>query len=276
MIQRHYHCFIAGLPDLSFSEQKEWTSVPEFRKTLEQELHPDDFEQVKLVFLKDDHVNLLRFLEKRDPDPNTAGNFSFEDFQSQVENFSAIIPDKDILPEYMIRLLNEHINGQVAYDYIEYSRLLSEGYFNYIQQKGSPFLKYITNFDFNLSNLLTYLQTSKFGQDPKRFLTGDNPLVQHLKQSVSRTLVKDPEFEWFEEIVSYASNPSYLESETKYDQLRWQIIEDAVFFEEFSIDQILGYLHQMMIIRRWASLTQTGGESRIRELTGTAVEKARG
>jgi hypothetical protein len=47
-----------------------------------------------------------------------------------------------------------------------------------------------------------------------------------------------------------------------------------VFFEEFSIDRILGYLLQLSMTNRWAELTRESGEERFREMITAKVEDA--
>ena len=55
IMKNQYYCFISGLPNLSFDDQKEWISIAAFKKMLEDNLHPDDYKQVELVFLNEDH-----------------------------------------------------------------------------------------------------------------------------------------------------------------------------------------------------------------------------
>jgi hypothetical protein len=52
----------------------------------------------------------------------------------------------------------------------------------------------------------------------------------------------------------------------KIDLLRWEFIDEAVFFHYFDIDKILGYLLRLMIALRWFRLERPAGESLFREL----------
>jgi len=265
-IQKQYHYFISGLPDLSFDDKKEWTSVTSFKKILEDQLHPDDYEQVKLVFLKDDHYNLINFLETGEIDEGRPGNFTLDHFRDQVSLFSAILPSEDILPPYMVKILQENIGDEAGINTVQISHMLAEGYYRYIIEKGSPFLKAFNEFDYNLNNLIAFMKTGEYLLDQKQFITGDSGHAMHLRSFAGKNLMKDHEFEYFEEILSYTESLSFAEEELKYDKLRWKVIEEMIFFEDFTLDWILGYLEQMIMISRWSSLKRESGEAKLRKM----------
>ena len=75
MVKRQYHCLISGLPSLFFDGDKPWTSPAAFREMLAEDLHPEDYGQVELIFIKEDHLNLADFLCKEKDEPLRPGNF---------------------------------------------------------------------------------------------------------------------------------------------------------------------------------------------------------
>ncbi|MBN2699476.1 MAG: DUF2764 family protein [Bacteroidales bacterium] len=271
MDRREYHYFISGLPALSFEDSKEWISMDAFREVLENHLHPDDFSQVKYVFLKDDHRNLVEFLETGAVEERGTGNFTVEEFRNQVSLFTAILPSEDILPQYMVQVLKEHMTEEGELDRekvrpVQVSHTLSEGYYRYIMEHGSPFLKGFTEFDFNLQNLLAFIKAGDYSLDQKQFITGASLHAGHLRHYAGKSLVRDHEFEFFEEIVSASESRTFLDEEIKVDKLRWRVIEEMTFFDYFNIDRVLAYLEQMLIIRRWASLKKESGEEKLRKI----------
>jgi len=269
-----YHYLIAGLPDISMDEHKLWTSVSDFRELLEKELEPEDFEQVKLIFLKEDNANLVRFLENGEIDEKAPGNYSLEDFKAQEELFSAIIPQEDILPEYMVEVLKAYYDDRENFNAVECSHQLAEGYFEYLQKQGGNFLKAYTLFDHNLENFLTFMESRNHAMDPERFLTGNSSFTNHLREHVNRTLTQDPDFDYFTEILCHLEIPSMAEKEMNYDRMRWQVIDEMTFFEDFTIDKVLGYLFKLLIIKRWQALDHEAGELRLRGIIKGAQEFA--
>jgi len=273
MIRRQYHCFIAGLPDLSLHEPREWTSPGSFKKILEDQLHPDDNSQVELVFLKEDHHHLMTFLETGDTPEQGFGNFSVEDFKNQVSLFSSILPAADILPPYMVEVLKDHFMDKQK-NALEVRRMLTDGYYRHIMKNGSVFLRRYTAFDYDLNNLLAFIKAGDHGLEQERFISGDSGFLKHLRRYIGKSLLKDPEFEYFDEIMSYTGSQSFAEEEMKFDRLRWRVIEELIQFEDFSIERILGYLQQMLILKRWSSLKKEPGEAKLREIMDKSRSEA--
>lgn len=266
MSQHQYHYLIAGLPDLSIENQKAWISIPDFREMLREELHEDDFPQVELVFLKEDNINLLEFMETgevKDPSP---GNYTEEDFREQSELLSAILPEDDAFPAYMRDVLKLFRAEEKEFDRVKFSHLLADQYYDHLMEKGSHFLREFSHFEYDLENLRAFMEAEKYKLDKGRFIAGSSQHADHLRASIKGALGKDPEFEFFDEIVDNFTSDSMVEKEMNMDKLKWQVIDDMIFFEEFTIDWVLGYLKKMMIIERWSKLKHEEGEKKLRNI----------
>lgn len=272
MLQKRYHYLVAGLPDLSFEEQKNTIHVLDFCEQLGEHLLPADYEQVRLVLLIYDNNNLIRFLKSGENDYQFEGNYDSEVFMDQVERLSSILPETDLLPCYMVELIKRHYNESET-NSGSYEKILAEGYYHHVMKTGTPFLKKITEFDYNMNNLLATLQSGKFNLFQKEIIVGDNSLANYLKRVGGKNVVPDSEFEFFNEILGCAGNHSFTEAERKYDMLRWKIIDDALLFEDFSSDWLLGYLFKLLIIRRWGALKHDSGELKLRKMTAGYVIK---
>jgi len=274
MSRNKYQYLIAGLPDLSLHDEKEWISVPDFREMLKKGLDSDDYEQVKLVFLRYDNENLVNYLEKGKINERLAANYRLEDFRNQEESFSSIIPEDDILPLYMVEVMKEFQGGKDNFNSLTYSHLIAQKYYQYIQENAGEFLRQYTTLEYDLANLLTYIESRNHAMDPEQFLTGSSSLTNHLREDVSRAMTKPPDFDLFTEIICYAELPAVAEKEMKYDELRWRMIDEMTFFEEFTIDRVLGYLFKMLIINRWTQLKHDQGEEKLRRIIRGAREFA--
>lgn len=274
MPKNQYHYFISGLPDLNIDEQKLWTPISTFKEILERELEVEDYEQVKLIFLKEDNANLVDFLDRGEIDEKSTGNYSLEDFKYQLELFSAIIPQDDILPAYMVQVLKEYYGDKEDFNSVECSHKLAEGYYEYLDENAGDFLRAWNVFDHNLDNFLTFMESRNHAMDPEEFLTGSSGFTNHLREHVNRTLTKDPDFEYFTEILCHLEIPSIAEKEMQYDQMRWQIIDEMTFFEYFTINKVLGYLIKMLILDRWRKLDHEAGELKLRGIIKKAQEFA--
>lgn len=266
MLKRQYHCFISGLPALSLDDSRLWISPGEFGEMLKENLHPDDYRQAELVFMENDKRNLAAYLVSGKNTDSLPANYSVSDFQEQEKLFSAILPSADILPRYMVNVMKENLQEEGKKDKLKIEHELSEGYYHYLMENAVPFLKAYSIFDFNLRNLVAFIKAGRHNISQEQFITGDSVHAGHLRDYAGKNLVKDHEFEFFDEIVSYTGSASFADEEMKYDRLRWRVIEDMVFFDNFSIDRIIGYLLQLLIARRWSALDRDKGEEKLRQI----------
>jgi hypothetical protein len=270
-----YHCLIAGLPELDLSSMKSWISSGEFRTQLEEEIHPDDFAMVRLLFMRLDNDHLVDFIENGSFERMEASNFSEEDFKNQVEQFDAILPEEDQLPPYMVDMLREYMKSDSNPDRVDVERIVADRYYDYIMEHGNDFLKEYTQFEYNTSNLLAYIEAGNHATDPWKFISGDTIFVMNLREDKSVTMAASAGFEMFNEITCYAELPFLSEKEMRYDEVRWRMIEEMAFFDEFTVDSILAYLMKILLIERWTRLEKEAGEEKLREMVEAARNSSR-
>lgn len=275
MSHHKYHYLISGLPDISFDDQKKIFEIADFKEMLEDSLYEEDFDQVKLVFLKDDNENLVNFLATGELKAGLSGNFTAADFKEMREDTSFPGAEEERYPSYMTELIMKY-EGEESFSPVDYRHLLADKYYDHIMEKGSDFLKEFTLLNYNIENLRAFIESGKYKMDQERFITGNNSMALHLQQSVSRTLTRDPEFDLFDEVVSLSEITSIAEKELKFDQLKWNLIDEMIFFEYFNINWILGYLHKLFILRRWANLDAHSGEEKLRKIITGLEEYAAG
>ncbi|MEX0986956.1 MAG: DUF2764 family protein [Bacteroidales bacterium] len=273
MIERQYHYLVSGLPNISPEDKKPWATNVSFRKYLEEHLDPDDFTQVRYIFLKEDHQNIISFLSSGKVTEG-AGNFTIDDFRDYDQVAGDPVTMANSMPPYMVDVLDNYCTGEKILSPTEINQALAEGYYHFIMENGCSFLKTFNEFDYNLNNLLAFVKAGDRQMDQKKYIAGDSPLAVHLQNNAGKTLVKDPDFEQFDEIISNAGTASFAEEERKNDLLRWRVIEELTLFEDFTIDRVLGYLLQLLIIERWSKLEKEEGELTLRKIIDQAWQEA--
>lgn len=266
MFPRRYHCFIAGLPDLLFDEGKISQTLETFRQELKEELHPDDYKLVHLVFLPYDHNNLIRFLTSGSDDFDALGNYSPEDFAAEIRNLDAIIPEPSRIEPYLADLIRIWHDENTDKSQIDPERLLLEGYYTLLSQIPNQFLRNWAAFDLTLRNIVTAVNCRRFGMDISRELIGENDITRQLTRNPARDFGLASELDQIEKIIQICELPDLLEREKKLDLLRWEFIDEAVFFHYFDIERVLGYLLRLMIALRWFRLDRSAGERVFRDL----------
>ena len=256
MLKRNYYCLVAGLPDLFFSENRPGFSSLEFRNDLQQQLHPADFELVKLLFFPSDNRNLLNLLFRTNEPFDTAGNFTKDFLEEQL-----IQPLQ--LPDYMVQFMRWVKTSEIKALDLQCENKLQSLYYEYVLQVGNSFLNEWFRFELNVKNILAAINCNRF----------DYALQNHLIQvaqnlEVYSLLVNSrmkPEF--FEEEVPFAdtifrvaeSNSEMLEKEKTFDRIRWDFLDEQTFFHYFTIEKIISFLLKLIITERWMKLeTDTG------------------
>jgi len=277
MMKRQYHYLVSGLPKISIDERLP-VSVAEFRNHLQVHLHPEDLWQARCVLLQRDHGNILHFLRTGVIPENSVSNFTPEELMNPEDMVAGTAPEDQFMPEYIARFLAENSDNRKTSgkgngpgeekipDLPALQKELDEGFFGLITENGNEFLRKFFAFQYDMYNLLTYIKSGAHKLDQDAFITGDTPHAHHLRAFAGRNLAKDPDMEYFDEITSISSQPSFAEEERQADLLRWRVIDEMNRFEYFTIDRVLGYLLQMQIAERWEQLDRESGEMVLREL----------
>lgn len=266
MRQREYHCFVAGLPEIRLEGSSLRTSPRAFIDALHNELHPEDFEMAELLLLRYDHPNLVRFLEGKDLLHEGIARFGAKEYSRQKEIFEAIVPEEDILPPYMSEVLRHYTRPDHPVQHVECRRRLDDGYFNWVTEKGTGFIRAYTEFEYNLSNMLTYLANNRSGATrPGEGIAPHGSHARHLQETAGRNPVRDPGFAYYDEILAIEENHRLADAEIRYDRLRWNVIETLTLFEDFTADAVLAYLQKLLIASRWAGMAAETGSKRLKE-----------
>ncbi|MBM3420146.1 MAG: DUF2764 family protein [Bacteroidetes bacterium] len=268
MFERLYHCYVAGLYDLALDDGKNLLSMDEFREALKEILHPDDYMLARILFLPVDNKNLIRYLAGKPAEHAPLGNYPPESFDEQVLILDSIIRVDDILPSYMVEVIKQWIASEKSIDLIKAEKRLTEGYFNLISDCGSNFLKKWSEFEINLTNILTLKNSMDLGIDAAEQIVGNNALAEELR-IISRRKADfrvPPEPDYASLVFNIAGESEFLERELKIDQLRWNYSSELVFFEYFTIDYILGYMVKLSIALRWKALDAETGEAMLRKI----------
>jgi hypothetical protein len=273
MKQREYHCFLSGLPEIRLDESRIWTTPQEFIEAISHELHPDDFEMARLLLLRYDHENMVRFLMGGDLVHEGIAVYGAHDYIRQREVFGAIIQEDDILPPYLSEVLYSYSGTENPPDEVECRRKLNDGYYGWAMDKGSRFIRGYIEFEYNLTNLLTYLIHFQRGlNNPGKGISGHGSLARHLQEMPGKNLVKDPEFEYFDNILRIECSSGLAVSEMQYDRLRWNVIEKLTLFEYFTSDAVMAYLQKLLIASRWEHMTEVAGRAKLIETMDSTLD----
>lgn len=267
MIATNYYCLIAGLPDLIVGDKKLPVSLIDFRNLLIEELKSKDVGLVKLLFLPFDHVNLLNAIFHADRNKfDDRGNYSKDLIEKVTDKKELEYGIEFDLPDYLSDVVKEIVLSDEESNEIEAERLLTEGYYKLLQSTSSKFIKEFSAFDQLNRNVFTAMNGRKFDIDFTNELIGGNEINESLKKNRSRDFGLATDVDNIDQLIQIFEQPNILDREMKLDAMKWSFIDDATFFEYFTIDRVLGYVIKLMIVERWFHLDEETGKELFKKL----------
>ena len=247
MLKRNYYYLIAGFPDILVDQKKLPYPLIELKQELKYHLHPDDYKLVEYLFLQYDNTNFLNILLKKEAEFNPLGNYS-EDF------FIDEIKEPENLPGYMLKFLEAYREENPLYPKLSLENQLTWLYFDFMLDQKNPFLRDIFSTIRNVKNIFAVYNAREFGFDIENHMIGDYELTEAAKKTTAKDFGLANELSHIDEIIGIHENKDILEQEISIDLLKWKYLNNLNTFNYFTIERILAYVIEFMIVERWLNL----------------------
>ncbi|MBE0638390.1 MAG: DUF2764 family protein [Bacteroidales bacterium] len=255
-----YFYLVAGLPDLLLDEGKLKLAAADLREDWKDDLHPDDYQLFKELFRKYDNTNLLNLLLKSGVDFDPRGNYSLDFLEEQIKE-----PTRDIL-HYMYHFILDFKAENQDDMAKSWENILEERFFNYLGTLENTFLKSWYELQLSMGNVLTALNCRQYKLPVEPQMIGSNFVVENVLRSNARDFGLMQDFPEVEQILAAWENNNMLDREKALDLMKWQWIDDQVFFHYFTIERLLAFVIQLEMVERWLLLDRTEGERLFRKL----------
>lgn len=264
----NYYYLVASLPDLTLEDNKLSYTIKTFKEELYSHLSETDRKIIDLFYLKIDNENVLKLLKDKDAKINTAGNYSIEElleYIGTIKDGGVISPQK--FPLYLTEFITDYYTSSaIEEDTMLLEDTLASLYYAYAMKSSNVFVSTWFEFNLVLNNIFVALAARKYKVDAFQRIVGDTEVSEALRTSGSRDFGLTAEVDYFEQLVKINEIDGLLEREKKIDQLRWNWIEDATFFNYFSIERIFAFLLKIEMIERWLALDKEKGKELFREI----------
>lgn len=255
-----YFYLVAGLPDLLLDEGKLKLTAADLKEEWKDDLQPEDYQLMIELFRKYDNTNLLNLLQKTGDEFDLRGNYSLDFLEEQIKE-----PTPEILP-YMREFIldfkaeNQEESGK------SWENILEERFFDYLASIENPFLRSWYEMQLNTGNVLTALNCRQYKIPVEPQMIGNNFVVESILRSNARDFGLLQDFPEVEQVLAAWENGNMLEREKALDLMKWQWIDDQVFFHYFTIERLLAFLIQLEMVERWLLLDHDEGERLFRKL----------
>lgn len=259
MSNRKYYYLIAGLPDIIPDDKKLVFSSVQLRNYLEEELHPNDYELVKMFYLPWDHENIVNVLYNEKSEWDERGNYSPEAIEQLADKKQFDFVDTSMFPSYLIKFMESYHDNEEDFPKAEAIRHLTENWYEYLLSSGNSFVRELAGFKLNFSNILLALNGRKHGIPVESSLIGENDITQALKKNRTRDFGLSNEINDIESIIQIFETENILDRELKLDSFFWQFLEESTFFNYFTIERILAFVQKLFIAERWFLLDKEKG-----------------
>jgi hypothetical protein len=259
-VKRKYYYLVAGLQDITLDMHKLSMGQLEFRQELQQELHPDDYKLVKILFYPVDNINLINLLSKNNKEFDPLGNFSLAQLEENIKE-----PEGE-LPVYMNRFIEAKKNHEQIIPIMSPENEITALFYNYTETLESDFLKNWFKFNRHLRDLLTAIICRKYDIPFENQIFGTGDVADAIRKSNARDFGLSTEIEWLEDLLNIAKNDNVQEREKAVDQLRWKYLDDVTFFEYFTIDRILAFMIKLGMVQRWLAIDREHGMQMFKQL----------
>lgn len=272
----NYYYLIASLPDLALEDNKLNFTISTFKEELYTQLTGKDKKIIDLFYLKFDNRNVLRLLNDKEAETDPNGLYSSE-FLLQV--IADIKEGGKILradfPSYLSTFIAEYFEAEVPLTGVDLENRLTSLYFEYGMQCSNAFATSWFEFNLTVNNVLLALIARRYKLEVAESIVGNTPITEALSTSSARDFGISSELTFFDELVKISEIDDLLEREKKIDQMKWGWIEEATFFNYFSVERLFAFLLQIEMIERWLSLDKNKGRELFRNIVDILKDEVR-
>ncbi|NGX53611.1 MAG: hypothetical protein K1000chlam4_00323 [Chlamydiae bacterium] len=244
-----YYFLASLLPHLEIGHVSA-LGYPVFKEFLRVNLSDQGLERVK-TFLRLIDIENLRALWSGEP-MDTRGNLNQEELEQAVVDLNW--PGEEEFPDYLEEFLQKYHSNE---ERVSHFSLLMSRFLDEEKESESGFLKEYFNFEREWRLVMVGFRAKKLGKRVEvelQFEDSTDPLVaQILAQKDAKYY--EPPFEYkelkpiFEE---FANAP--VELHKALYEYRFDVLQDFFGSEIFSIDRVLGYAAQLLIVEKWLEL----------------------
>lgn len=272
-MSKYYYYLVAGLPELTLEDSKLSYTVADFKAELYPDLSDEDKKLIDLFYLKFDNANVLKLLKDKDAAIDLRGNYSAEEL---VEFISSLKEGNEIadavFPSYLSTFIFEYFNATAEDDFL-YEDRLAALYYEYAMKCKNKFVSSWFAFNLTMNNILVALTARKFKMDIAPLIVGDTEVCEALRTSGARDFGLTGEVDFLDQLVKISETEELVEREKKIDQLRWNWMEEATFFNYFTVERLFVFLLQLEMIERWISLDKEKGNQLFRSIIATLKDE---
>ena len=208
---------------------------------------------------------MLKLLKDKEAVTDADGNYSADELLALISSVrEGDAPDKKY-PSYLYEFITAYLTLP-AEELYRAEDMLSAYYYAYAMNCGNQFVSSWFEFNLNVNNILAALAARKYKMDVSQVVVGKTDVSEMVRTSNARDFGLTEMLEYFEPVLRISEIDELVEREKKIDLLKWNWMEDAVFFNYFTVERIFVFLLKLEMIGRWISMDKEKGSELFRQI----------
>ena len=266
-MSKQYHYLVAGLPDLFIDDSKLSISTVEYRDMLTESMSGKDMQLIRLFFYEYDNQNVLKNIKNADSAFDKRGNLSETELETAFDMAKeGVTEGAGLIPTYIVQFISAYKSETPIFEGKSWELQLSELYYEFVTSASNDFVSDWFKFQRDMQNLITAVQCRKYNVPVENQLIGKSELTEKLSRSNARDFGIDSDFIMLEPILKATEEEDLLEFEKKIDRIKWDYLDDRVFFHYFTVEKLFAFLIKLSIVERWLELDKETGRKLFNEL----------
>ncbi|WP_372639921.1 DUF2764 family protein [Ancylomarina sp.] len=255
--KRNYYCLISGLPDIILEDTKTGKGglSLKFKTDLSEQLHPNDYELAKLLYLHYDNKNLQNLLFRPVKPFSILGNYSQAYLIEQINE-----PERR--EDYIFSLINSLKDESFSLDNVNVTQ---SWFYSHVLKTKNSFLKRWFTFDKDMKNILTAVNCKKYKYNSEQHLISvknSNDVYNILVKNGPKEDLLTDELAFADEIIQIAESDMDITAKEKaLDLIKWKFLDESIVFSYFTIEKILVYILKLEMLERWREIDDETGKA---------------
>lgn len=258
-MSKAYYALITSLPELSINDKSVPYTAVEFRDAVKEELAPEDFELLCILYYPFDIVNFVNLSLGGDQEWQYGGNLSREEMEDGIK-----MPE--LLPAFFNQFFDNHDNSWKEWGEKKLINAVTSAYLDWSSNIENDFVKRWIKFDQNLKNLLIWLNAKKFEMDASEHVLGSSNEAEYLRDTGPDDLNLKSWDNPFKEALTHFDNPDIAVREFVIDKMRWDYLNELEEKYTFERERLLAFALRVQMIDRNIKATEDKGSQRLEEL----------
>lgn len=264
-MNRNYYYIVASLPELSLEDGRLDYTIDNFRAEYYTEFSLKDRKLIDLLYLRIDNINVLKLLRDKDAQITKRGVYSVVELTNYISDLKeGNTIDDNLFPLYLSNYITSY--SSMTDDVLLQENYLATLYYEYAMNCGNAFVSSWFEFNLNINNILSALIARKYKWNAASYIVGNTMVSEALRTSNARDFGLSAEIDIFESLNRISEVEDLAEREKKIDLMKWEWMEDASFFNYFTIERIFVFLLKLEMIERWIALDKEKGNVLFRKL----------